>query len=449
MRWVATVALLLAISACSAQVGYRVEKLPNGGRPWTTVPFPEISDWSTLNISLSRSACYGTCPSYKVEVHGDGTVLYDGDYHVAIPGKHRGSIAPETVRELYDAFKKAQFFWLFDEYTAPITDHSSYRLSISFDGRHKAVIDYVGPEVGMPREAHALEGLIDMAAGTEKWVKGNGETVASLKSEGWDFRSTAADHLKLLSGAAQAGNESLVHGLLLEGVPADNLYGCRGVERAADDRNVNIVRMLLEAGAPTYNDPVQTVIENPKTPSEREQNRAYYESICEALLGASRGGNPEILALILERHPDVNRAAPFRDGRTALMEAAQQANNDWAREHGADYTKIADLLIAAGADVNRQEGDGDTALMLTRDVAFARRLLQAGVKDINQRNAVGETALMQQYHPETVSLLLEAGADPYLTDNRGKTSLDHAQNFCGSDNKLCDVLKGWLRKHPK
>ena len=45
--------------------------------------FPEIHDWNTLRITLSRSGCYGRCPVYKVEIHGDGTVLYDGKVNVA------------------------------------------------------------------------------------------------------------------------------------------------------------------------------------------------------------------------------------------------------------------------------------------------------------------------------------------------------------------------------
>jgi hypothetical protein len=32
-----------------------------------------------LRITLNRSVCYGKCPAYKIEIHGDGTVLYDGE----------------------------------------------------------------------------------------------------------------------------------------------------------------------------------------------------------------------------------------------------------------------------------------------------------------------------------------------------------------------------------
>jgi len=49
--------------------------------------FPEIHDWNTLRITLSRSLCYGRCPVYEVEIHGDGTFLYDGKLNVDAKGK--------------------------------------------------------------------------------------------------------------------------------------------------------------------------------------------------------------------------------------------------------------------------------------------------------------------------------------------------------------------------
>ncbi len=56
------------------------------------IPFPTIRDPSSVKITLLRSGCFGTCPSYQVEVHGDGTVLYEGYGYVAVEGQHRDSI---------------------------------------------------------------------------------------------------------------------------------------------------------------------------------------------------------------------------------------------------------------------------------------------------------------------------------------------------------------------
>ena len=63
-----------------------ISRLPNDGRPETKVPFPEIKDWNTLKITLTRGPCFGSCPAYSVEIDGDGTVRYNGKGWVAIEG---------------------------------------------------------------------------------------------------------------------------------------------------------------------------------------------------------------------------------------------------------------------------------------------------------------------------------------------------------------------------
>ena|SRR5215831_14883583 len=74
--------------------------------------FPEIHDWNSLRIILSRSPCYGRCPTYDVEIHGDGTVLYNGKANVATKGRHTAKISRASLEELVDTFRKADYFSL-------------------------------------------------------------------------------------------------------------------------------------------------------------------------------------------------------------------------------------------------------------------------------------------------------------------------------------------------
>ena len=67
-------------------------------------------------MTIRRTTCFGTCPSYRVEIHGDGTALYDGQAYVAVTGSHRGSVSKETVSELVDAFRNVDYYSLEDEY---------------------------------------------------------------------------------------------------------------------------------------------------------------------------------------------------------------------------------------------------------------------------------------------------------------------------------------------
>jgi hypothetical protein len=132
--------------------------------------FPEIHDWNTLRITLSRSLCYGRCPVYEVEIHGDGTFLYDGKLNVDAKGKRTAKISHASLVELVDFFRKTNYFSLDDRYVSAITDNPTYETSISFDGISKSVVDYVGPSVGMPSTVTELEAAIDRLSGAYKWV---------------------------------------------------------------------------------------------------------------------------------------------------------------------------------------------------------------------------------------------------------------------------------------
>ncbi len=145
--------------------------LPNAGRPEQRIPFPAIRDWRTLRISLQRTACFGRCPSYTVEISGDGTVAWNGQANVTTLGARAGYVPVAKVKALYRAFQQAQFFWTFDAYRARITDMPTYTVSIAYDGHAKSVIDYVGTTIGMPQEILHLEQAIDRTAQTFRWIE--------------------------------------------------------------------------------------------------------------------------------------------------------------------------------------------------------------------------------------------------------------------------------------
>jgi len=154
-----------------AQIEDRISILPPERLPSTHVPFPKVEDWKSLVITLERTECYGTCPSYKVEIHGDGTVLYTGKAFVAVSGKHSGRITQSSVLQLLEGFRAADYFSLDDTYTWGITDLSTYLTSIAFDSVHKSVVDYAGEHAGMPDAVRELEETIDQIVGSEKWVR--------------------------------------------------------------------------------------------------------------------------------------------------------------------------------------------------------------------------------------------------------------------------------------
>ncbi len=170
-RWLSLLALGLALLGADAVAAAPPALAPHRARPVHRVRFPAIHDWSTLKISLRRTMCFGACPSYLVEIAGDGTVSWHGERNVATIGDVTATIPKKDVRALYAAFRKADFFWLFDSYHAPITDLPTYTVAISIDGHSMSVADYAGRSVGMPKAVADLEQLIDKTANTERWIK--------------------------------------------------------------------------------------------------------------------------------------------------------------------------------------------------------------------------------------------------------------------------------------
>jgi hypothetical protein len=119
------------------------------------------------SITLERGGCLGKCPVYSVEVHGDGTVQYNGKMFVHDEGAHTAKISQAAVHELFQKFEDAKFFDL-GEADPTVNDVPTLTLAVSIEGRRKVVKDgcVCRPEV----EALALD--VDQASGSKRWVRG-------------------------------------------------------------------------------------------------------------------------------------------------------------------------------------------------------------------------------------------------------------------------------------
>jgi hypothetical protein len=158
--------------AIEVEFDCRVAVFPPERQPSRRVPFPAVSDWDSVRVKLSRTRCYGACPAYSVEIHGDGTVLYKGEAFVAVTGDKAGSISKEAVRQLVAEFRNVDYYSLGD-YSAGAFDVPTVETSIDIDGHTKKVIDQDGLWLGMPISVRKLEFKIDEIAGTKQWVEGS------------------------------------------------------------------------------------------------------------------------------------------------------------------------------------------------------------------------------------------------------------------------------------
>jgi ankyrin repeat protein len=148
-----------------------------------------------------------------------------------------------------------------------------------------------------------------------------------------------------------------------------------------------------------------------------------------ALMSASVAGSTEVTRVLLESSAAVN--VKDKQGMTALMYSAKSASAD-----------ISKVLIEGGASINEKDARGWPALMYASAAFYSNSgpavvsLLIAARANVNAVNEDGQTALMLAAPldvPETIKLLLAAGASVDAIDKQGQTVLMHA---CQASTRL-------------
>lgn len=374
-------------------------------RPGPHVPMPAVRDPAAVVIRLDRGGCYGPCPSYSVEIRGSGEVRYQGSSYVVVTGNHRATVSPERVQALLKLFETNDYWSLRGKYEADVTDSAGYRLSVTIDGVTKTVNDYVGQAVGMPVAVTALEEAVDIASGADRWVLGTGDTLASLRAEGWDFRSPEA--AETLARAAYEAPDALVFGLIDAGAPVtiagalDSRYHYSALEHAALKARLELVRRLIALGA---------------APGPAERDAALFAAV------ASR--HPDVVAEILKLGPNPN--AVNEGGMTPLAWIEEGPHPFYFKPELTDPGAVVRLLIAAGADPLWRDADGDTLLHGVLTTEVARALIAAGVP-LELRNKYGETPLLSLYSEDVALILIDAGADTNVRNSKGESVRDRAR----------------------
>jgi hypothetical protein len=132
---------------------------------------PTPSDIKEVIITLERTACFGTCPVYKLTIHGDGKVIYEGIRFVRVEGTIETTISEEKIEKLVSEFQKIDYFSLEDSYEERnATDMPSAFTSLTVDGKTKTVKHYHG-DSSAPKELTELEDKIDEIVNSNQWIK--------------------------------------------------------------------------------------------------------------------------------------------------------------------------------------------------------------------------------------------------------------------------------------
>lgn len=162
------ICIMFAYTAFSQKRGSSQPIKGNCSKPGMTTPHLP-SDTEKVEITLRRTSCFGSCPSYSILIRGDGSVLYEGKGFVKQLGQHRTRISAAQVRALAERFFSEGFFSFCGTYGAP-SDLPSAITSIKWPGVRKTVINYGGFAGPIPQELFELEETIDNFVDSHQWV---------------------------------------------------------------------------------------------------------------------------------------------------------------------------------------------------------------------------------------------------------------------------------------
>ena len=230
-----------------------------------------------------------------------------------------------------------------------------------------------------------------------------------------DINGIGINKQALFFGACKQGNIELIEQLINAGVDINALDSKRitGLRRAIWDNKNDVVEILINNGATVVNFDLRDAVIN---------------------------GNPEIIKKLIEAGADVNKIHdfypdPFGDG-SAIQYAAYSAlcndNNDERRDM---FTKVLQVLLDNGADINHIGGK-TLFNALQKNPEIFKLFINYGV-DINSFNSFykGRSILMsacrsRKDYPktslDTIIFLINAGADLNTEDKDGRSIFDEA-----------------------
>ena len=125
------------------------------------------SEEATLLISMKKTACYGSCPVYEIQIFSDLTVILNGERYLDKVGNFFSTLPEKRLEELRSRFIEADFFSFQDKYTERITDLPTTYVYFNDSGNEKKVMDYSGAPDALKNIENDIASLLDEL----KWSK--------------------------------------------------------------------------------------------------------------------------------------------------------------------------------------------------------------------------------------------------------------------------------------
>jgi len=226
-----------------------------------------------------------------------------------------------------------------------------------------------------------------------------------------------------LTWASLRGHNDIVTYLIENGAEVDcqDNEGRTPLMNASAKGHLDTVKLLVQAGA--------------------EPNKKARNGIATAVLMAFANGNIQVFEYLIKSGGDINFTDP--NGGTYLIGAtidinlplirvllANGVNINAQNNQGINalmvasrmgYVEIVELLLKNGADISAKDKQEMTALMHAADG-------YTGTRSTVMTNIKGQQIPLRLNHVTVAQLLLDRGANPNLSDKKGKTALDHTES---------------------
>lgn len=367
--------------------------MPEHHTPLPTTPIEDV------HITLEKTTCFGSCPSYRIDLYGDGRVTYRGNSFVDVKGSHEYGISVHNVEALLQEIRERDL-WSRPYMASMSPDAPGCRLTIHM-GTASHEIQCGG---GAADEVYAHFGVvrqIDFIAKSRMWVNLSKDTISQLKAENFDFHSTAAG--KILFRAIVDGetrDDQAILDLMQLGAPQDEheqhgsvfeQINISLINAALINRRAILIDPLISSGALD-------------TDGVRDQTK-----INDAFIAAIRGGDPNLVKKIWQIQGNAPHPTLIADGKSVALslEPPYDENRPW------QGLEVVQWLVSVGCEIRGVNERGETLLHVAAragDVDLVQFLVDSGL-DTSAQDVNHELPLETAKTEDVAICLLKAGTD--------------------------------------
>ncbi|MCC6839217.1 MAG: hypothetical protein IT230_03580 [Flavobacteriales bacterium] len=117
-------------------------------------------------FAMERTACYGTCPAYRLVIDQQGRATYEGRRFAPREGRFTAQVDAATMDALKNEVEGMGFYDLQDVYDQPVTDLPSVIIRLRTGAHDKQVLGRVGAPKAFKDLAVRVEELLAPVAWT-------------------------------------------------------------------------------------------------------------------------------------------------------------------------------------------------------------------------------------------------------------------------------------------